>query len=85
MKSDEFNDYVMEQAANVEGIELNQEAIDSIKLSSMITDANRYGTSTASSESSVSSEAEDTSSVSSSTSSESSTSEESSAVSSQAE
>ncbi len=85
MKSDEFNDYVMEQAANVEGIELNQEAIDSIKLSSMITDANRYGTSTASSESSVSSEAEDTSSVSSSTSSESSTSEESSVVSSQAE
>src|SRR5699024_5986496 len=78
MKGDEFEAYVMEQGRSL-GVELNQGAIDRVKLSSLIDDSNRNGASSAA-ESSESSETE------SSASSESSeVSSEASQVSSQAE
>ena len=78
MKGDEFEAYVMEQGRSL-GVELNQGAIDHVKLSSLIDDSNRNGASSAA-ESSESSETE------SSASSESSeVSSEASQVSSQAE
>lgn len=45
LKSDEYSDYVLEQAASVEGVELNQAAMDSVKVSSLVDDNNRNGTS----------------------------------------
>ena len=65
MKSEEFNDYVIEQSASLEGIELNQEAIDSIRLSSMVTDSNRNGTVSAASSTSSTTEESSSSQVSS--------------------
>lgn len=50
MKGDEFADYVTEQAESVEGVEINEKALNRIKLSSMVTDSNKMGTSSASSE-----------------------------------
>lgn len=47
MKSEEFSDYVMEQAANYTDIEYNMTAINSIKLSSIVSDSNKNGTSSA--------------------------------------
>lgn len=80
MKGDEFETYVMEQGKALEGLELNQAGIGSVKLSSLIDDSNRNGASS-SSESSDSSETE-----SSDVSSEASeVSSEASEVSSQAE
>ena len=46
MKSEEFNDYLDEQSAGLEGIEINQAALDTVKLGAVVTDSNRYGTST---------------------------------------
>lgn len=76
MKGEEFNDYILEQAAAVEGVELNTSAIDSVSVSSMVNDSNRNGTS---------SEAESSASSDEESSSESSESEASSEVSSEAE
>lgn len=50
MKSEEFDDYVLEQSKNVEGVELNTAAMNSIKLKSMVTDSNKNGTSSAASD-----------------------------------
>ena len=86
MKGQEFYDYVMEQAAAVEGIEINQSAINNVKISKLVNDSNRNGTSSESS-SSESSDTEDTSSTaeeSSESSAEESSSEVSSEVSSEA-
>ena len=74
MKGKEFNDYVLEQASSVEGIELNQAAIDSIKVTSLVSDSNRNGTS--SEESAESSSAEESSNSESSASSEASSDQE---------
>ena len=86
MKGEEFTDYVNEQAASVEGVELNQAAMDRQKVSSLVTDSNRSGTSSASSEteSSASSSSSSAESETSSESSASASSEASSEVSSQA-
>ena len=78
MKSEEFNDYVIEQSASLDGIELNQEAIDSIRLSSMVTDSNRNGTVSAASSTSSTTEESSSSQVSSEESSASSDAESSS-------
>ncbi len=69
MKGEEFSDYVKEQAKNVEGVEINQNALDSIKLTKFVTDDNKMGTSSASSE--ISSEASSAASESSETASSS--------------
>jgi len=50
MKGDEFTDYVLEQAKSVEGVEINDKALNSVKISSMVNDNNKNGTSSASSE-----------------------------------
>lgn len=47
MKDEEFSDYVMEQGRKIEDLEINTAALNSIKLSSMITDSNKNGTSSA--------------------------------------
>lgn len=47
MKGDEFNDYVLEQAKSVEGLEINQKALDRVKVSKLITDSNKNGASSA--------------------------------------
>lgn len=47
LKGEEYSDYVLEQAASVEGVELNQSAMDSVKVSSLVDDNNRNGTSSA--------------------------------------
>lgn len=79
MKGEEFSDYVFEQGKSVEGIEINQKALDRNKVSSLVVDENKNGTSSASSET-------ESSSTSSTSSSEASSSEVSSgASSSQAE
>ena len=84
MKGEEFNDYVLEQAQSVEGVELNQSAMNTVKLSSFVNDSTRNGASSASeTESSASEESssETSSAVESSESSASSeVSSESSAV-----
>ncbi len=51
MKGDEFSDYVKEQAEKVEGVEINEKAIKSVKISSLISDSDKMGTSSASSSS----------------------------------
>lgn len=57
LKSDEFNSYILEQAAAEKSdIEINEAAIKSCKLKSLVTDSNKNGSSSASSESSESSE-----------------------------
>lgn len=73
LKGEEYSDYVLEQAASVEGVELNQAAMDSIKVSSLVDDSNRNGTSSA--EETESSSAEENSSEEESSSSETSSSE----------
>lgn len=76
LKGEEYSDYVLEQAASVEGVELNQAAMDSIKVSSLVDDSNRNGTSSAEeTESSSSSSADENSSEEESSSSETSSSE----------
>ena len=73
MKGEEFNDYVLEQATSVEGIEVNDKAINSVKLSKLVTDSNRNGTSSgteSSSSTDESSSAEESSTTESETSSE---------------
>lgn len=83
MKGTEFNDYVLEQATSVEGIEVNTSAINSVKVSTLVNDSNRNGTSSASEATSSSSESDSSSeeiTEESSTVEESSSSEESSAV-----
>ena len=82
MKGDEFNDYVMEQSVSVSDVEINTAAINSVSLSSMVDDSNKFGTV---SETEDETEDGDSSSTEESTSSESSTSEESSASESSAE
>lgn len=49
MKGKEFSEYVLEQGKSTEGIEINEAALKSVKLSSMINDNNKNGTSSASS------------------------------------
>lgn len=83
MKGEEFSDYVIEQGKKLEGVEINQKAIDSVKISKLVNDNNKNGTSSASSETSSDSSSESSSGVSSETSSEVSSA--SSEVSSQAE
>lgn len=73
LKGEEYSDYVLEQAASVEGVELNQAAMDSIKVSSLVDDSNRNGTSSA--EETESSSADENSSEKESSSSETSSSE----------
>lgn len=87
MKGTEFNDYVLEQAASVEGIEVNTSAINSIKVSILVDDSNRNGTSSTTEETSSSSESDSSADSSSeeiteesSTAEDSSSSEESFAV-----
>lgn len=74
MKSEEFSDYIEEQGASMQGITLNDSAMKSVSLSSLISENNEKGTSSVSSE-----DASDESSISES----SETSEESSEVSSE--
>ena len=45
MKGEEFNDYIMEQAASVEGVEINQAALDREPVRDLVNDSTRYGTS----------------------------------------
>lgn len=73
MKGEEFNDYVLEQATSVEGIEVNDKAINSVKLSKLVTDSNRNGTS---SETESSSSTDESSSTEESSTTESETSSE---------
>ncbi|MCH5352557.1 MAG: hypothetical protein J1E06_03735 [Acutalibacter sp.] len=47
MKNDEFSDYVIEQGKKIEDLEINTAALNRVKLSSMITDSNKYGTAAA--------------------------------------
>lgn len=47
MKGDEFRDYVKEQAASVQGVEINQSAINSYKLKKIVNDSNKKGSSEA--------------------------------------
>lgn len=54
-KGEEFTDFVHEQATGVDGVTLNDAALQSVKLSSMVTDTNKKGTSSASSDASASS------------------------------
>ncbi len=49
MKGEDFSEYVLEQGKSMEGIEINEAALKSIKLSTMINDNNKNGTSSASS------------------------------------
>ncbi len=51
MKGEDFADYVTEQAASYtsDGLEINEKALNRVKLSSLVTDSNRKGTSSASS------------------------------------
>ena len=77
IKGDEYADYVMEQGQNLEGVELNQRAIDSVSLNAIINDSNRNGaSSTAEEEESSSSDSEEESSSQESSAEESSSSEE---------
>ncbi len=63
LKGEEYSDYVMDQAKDMEGITINESAIKRVKISSFVTDSNKNGTSSASSESSgTSSEASSASS-----------------------
>lgn len=80
MKRDDFSDFVSEQAEKVEGLELNEKAIGMVKLSKLVNDSNKMGTSSASStaEGGESSAAETSSTVESSDTAESSGAEESS-------
>lgn len=64
MKGEEFADFVDQQAASVEGVEINDKALNTVKLSKLVTDSNKKGTS-----SETSSAADETSSASSETSS----------------
>lgn len=50
MKGEEFNDYVLEQGSSVEGVELNQAAIDRQKVSSLVNDSTKMGTASSESE-----------------------------------
>lgn len=52
MKGDEFSDYVAEEAekSKPEGLVINEKALNSVKISSMVNDNNKNGTSSASSE-----------------------------------
>ncbi len=50
MKGDEFSDYVEEQAKSVEGVELNEKAINKVKIKKVVTEGSESGTSSASSE-----------------------------------
>ena len=50
MKGEEFNDFVLEQGKALTDVEVNQKAIDSVKVSSLVTDSNKKGTSSAASE-----------------------------------
>lgn len=76
MKGEDFRDYVMEQAAKgVEGVEINERALNIKKLSSLVNDNNKTGTSSASSETG----SDETSSTSSETSSDGTSSESSEA------
>lgn len=47
MKSEEFSEYVLNQAKEYTGIDYNMTAISSVKLSSMVSDSNKNGTSSA--------------------------------------
>lgn len=58
MKAQEFQDYVLEQAKSITGVTYNDSAMNGIKLSIFITDANKMGTSSVASESSEESGAE---------------------------
>ena len=50
MKSEEFSEYVIEQGKLIEDLEINTAALNSIKLSSMVSDSNKNGTSSAAEE-----------------------------------
>ena len=50
MKDEEFSDYVMEQGKKIEDLEINTSALKSVKLSSMLDDSNKNGTSSAETE-----------------------------------
>lgn len=64
LKSDEFNSYILEQAAAEKSdIEINEAAIKSCKLKSLVTDSNKNGSSSASSEASESNESSEESST----------------------
>ncbi len=51
MKAEEFSDYVKEQADAFTGVTINDKAINSTSVKSIVTDSNKMGTSSASSES----------------------------------
>lgn len=51
MKGEEFSDYVMDEAKNVQDVTINESALKRIKLSSLVTDSNKNGTSSASEQS----------------------------------
>ncbi len=51
LKSEEFSDYVTEQADAFTGVTVNDKAIRSVSVKSLVTDSNKMGTSSASSES----------------------------------
>lgn len=44
MKNEEFSEYVIEQGKQIEDLEINTAALNSIKASSLVTDSNKYGT-----------------------------------------
>lgn len=56
MKGDEISDYIMEQAKEYTGIEYNMTAINSVKISAVVSDSNKNGTSSAAAEDDTSSE-----------------------------
>lgn len=61
MKGEEFDDYVMEQAKSVAELEINQKALDRVKLSKLVTDNNKTGTSSETESSSSESSTSDSS------------------------
>lgn len=55
MKDEEFSDYVIEQGRKIEDLEINTAALNRVKLSSMITDSNKNGVSSAADDTSANS------------------------------
>lgn len=69
LKGEEFSDYVLEQGKSIEGVEINEKALNSINLSTLVQGGSKNGTSSASSAAESSEASTDSSAVSSEASS----------------
>lgn len=54
MKGEDFDEYVLEKAAEVQGVEVNEKALNSVNLSTLVNDNNKKGTASSSAETSSS-------------------------------